>query len=395
MATALAELFPDRDAASLEAEMVAELEAAFEGWKPAAGNPEYWLIKTRARIGAALYEVASLVTRKSLRSLGQTIISVPPILAAPATVQSTWEAIDAEGPYLIPAGTEVTIVEAGEKYGFRTVEEVTIPAGKTTTDPGEVLLEAVEPGAAYNGLSTDPALSTSLAAIKPNGITLDGVTANGVDEETEDAYILRLTEELQTLTRSAVVTRDYEIIARRVPGVARATALNTYNPESKTFGNPLEVTVAVVDAAGAALSGAVKEAVEELLESRSLQNILTHVIDPTFTEVGVKVKGTIRAGYDEPAVLAAVEEQVASYLSPARWGLPEEGSADPGNSAGWENQLSVYVNEIIALADRVPGFNRVTSVELSKNGGAFGKADIELDGPAALAKPGTIEASTE
>ncbi|HEX5592016.1 MAG TPA: baseplate J/gp47 family protein [Solirubrobacterales bacterium] len=371
MASPLVELFNDVDARALEEAQVAAIQARFPDWEPNEGSPEWWDSKNTARVGAGLYDVASVMLPSAFQAFGETIVNVPRILAAPATVSSTWEAIDAAGPYTIPAKTQVDIVEGDTSYGFRTVAEVTIPAGKTTTAAGEVLLEAVRPGAEYNGLSGTAVLRDGLAKLKPDGVTLAGVTANGVDEEDEDAYLTRLAEELQTLTMSAVKSRDYSILARRVAGVARAVTLDNYNPADGTFGNPLMVSVAVVDAAGAALSAPVKEAVEELLEDRSLEDVVTHVIDPTYTNVDVVVSVAVAPGYEVEAVAAAVEAHLAEYLSPGNWGLPKTVSADPGNSAGWEEQTIVYYNEIIAQVDRVAGVDRVQALWLGGSGGGW------------------------
>jgi hypothetical protein len=387
----LVELFVDRTRAMLEEEMKAAVQARFPDYEPSPGNPEWWQAETLALKSEGLYDVAAVMLRSAFRAFGETIVGLEAIRAAPATVQSTWEAIDDDGPYEIPAGTKVDIVEGDSAYGFRTVESVTIPAGKTTTEPGEVLLEAVLPGVDYNELSGDPVLRDGLAKLKPDGITLDGVTANGVDEEDEDAYLTRLREELQTLTMSAVKSRDYSILARRIPGVARAVTLDNYNPDDGTWDNPLMVAVAVADASNAALSAPVKEAAEELLEDSSLEDVVTRVIDPTYTTVGAKLKVTVAAGYDKAATLAAVEEQVVSYLVSV--GVPRDGISDSGSAVGWELVDYVYLNEVLPAADQVAGVGRVVEIELSKNGGAFAKADVKLDGPAPLVKAGTIEVS--
>jgi hypothetical protein len=389
MATPFVELFTENDPATLETELFETLEEQFEGWDPAAEGLAVWLSKAFIRIASSVFDLASIVSREAFKTFGETIVNVPPIRAAPATAQSTWKATDTDG-HKIPAGTVVTITSEDVVFGFRTVGVVVIDPGSDETAAGAVLLEAVAPGDAYNGLTAAPELSSSLSFIDPDGIVLTGPTSGGVDAESEDAYLARLTEELQTLTLSAVLLRDYPILARRVAGVARATALDNYDPVAEEFEVPLVVTVAVHDVLGAALSEGVKEEAKTLLKSRSLSNIETHVIDPTFTEVGVKAKVAFVAGYDPVAVVAAVDARLSDYLASAKWGQPD-GNVDPGNSAGWENKLVVYVNEVLAEVDRVPGVSRVESVELSKNGGAFAKANVELDGPAALTKPGTIE----
>lgn len=383
------EVFADADAETLETEVYEAIEAAFEGWLPADGLLEVWLTKAFARIAVGVFDLASIVSREAFKTFGETIVSVPPILAAPATATSTWKAIDVDG-HTIPDGTLVKIaVNGDEALGFRTVGEVVIPAESDETEAGEVLLEAVEPGEAYNGLTAAPVLETGLTFV--DSITLTGATSGGVDAEDEDAYLNRLTEELQTLTLSAVVPRDYEILARRIAGVGRATALDNYNGETEEDEQPLVVSVAVVDADGAALSEGVKDEVKELLEARSLSDIVTFVIDPTFTEVGAKVEVVVASGYDPEAVIAAVEERLAEYLAAKNWGLPT-GTADESSSAGWVNQTVVYVNEVLAEVDRVAGVSRVVSVKLKKGAGSLEAKDVELSGPAPLVKSGTMEA---
>src|SRR5690606_38714353 len=121
----------------------------------------------------------------------------------------------------------------------------------------------------------------ALAGFGPGAITLTGPTSGGVDAEDEDAYIERLVEEMQIKTRSAVIPRDYAIIARRIPGVARATVLDNYDAEAEEAEVPLVVSVAVVDAEGNPLAEGVRDQVRAELEARSLTNVKVFVIDPT------------------------------------------------------------------------------------------------------------------
>jgi hypothetical protein len=387
MPTPFVELFGEVDTESLEEEVRETLEAAFEGWEPSDPNLDWWLTKIFVRITASVFGLASVVSREVFKTFGETIVSVPPILAAPATAQSTWKLIDDKG-HTIEDGTIVSIEASGdETLSFRVVGDVVVAPESDETEAGEVLLEAVEPGTDYNELTAAPEPQSAVSFVE--SIALGGATANGVDAEDEDTYLSRLTEELQTLTLSAVIPRDYEILSRRIAGVARATALDNYHLESEESEQPLVITVFVVDEDGAALSEKVKDEVQALLEERSLSNIVTFVGDPSFTEVGAKVEIVVAPGYDPEAVIAAVEERLDAYLAAKNWGLPETG--DAGTSSTWVNQTSVYVNEILSECDRVQGVSRVVSVELSKGEGELGTEDIELSGPAPLAEPGTLE----
>lgn len=380
------ELFSETNPDTIEAEVYEQLEAQFEDWEPAAGGLETWLTKAYVRIAASVFDLASVVSREAFKTFGETIVKVPPILAAPATAQSTWKLIDDKG-HTIEDGTLVRIEATGdESLSFRVVGDVEVPPESDETAAGEVLLEAVKPGEAYNGLAATPEPQSSVAFV--DSIALTGATSGGVDAEDEDAYLTRLTEELQTLTLSAVLPRDYEILSRRAAGVARATALDNYDADSEETEQPLVISVAVVDADGGALSEGVKDDVKALLEERSLSNVVTFVIDPTFTKVKAKATIVVAASFDPATVVAAAEARLAAYLSPANWGIPFTGG--PSTST-WQNQTTVYLNEVLAEVDRVQGVSRVVGVELAKGAGALGKSDVELAGPAPLTEPGTLE----
>lgn len=389
MPTPFVGLFGEVDTDLLETEVRETLEAAFEGWEAPAGSLTEWLIKSFVRISASVFGLASVVSREVFKTFGETIVNVPPILAAPATATSTWKLIDDKG-HTIDDGTLVSIEASGdETLSFRVVGDIVVAPESDETEAGEVLLEAVEPGTDYNELTAAPEPQSAVSFVE--SIALVGATANGVDAEDEDTYLSRLTDELQTLTRSAVISRDWEILARRIAGVARATALDNYNLETEESEQPFVVTVFVVDEDGAALSEKVKDEVQALLEERSLSNIVTFVGDPTFTKVGAKVEIVVAAGYDPEAVIAAVEERLTAYLAAQNWGLPETGDAG-GSSSTWVNQTTVYLNEVLAEVDRVQGVSRVVSVKLSKGAGELKAEDVVLSGPAPLPETGTMEA---
>lgn len=348
------------DAATIEQQVTEDLESKFEGWSPARGSLAAWLIKANARIKSIILGQAGTITRAAYKKLGETIAKAPPILAAPASVTSTWVFTDTEG-HMIENGTEVEIAISGdETAGFRVVGDVEVPPGESSTAVGGVVLQAIEPGAARNGLSADPVLISALS-LPIDSISLEGVTSGGVDEEDEDAYLDRLTEKLQTLSLSLILPRDFEINARDIAGVAFALCVPAYNYETKSE-EPLAVTVIGRDAAGASLSAPVKEELQESQEAQLLSGVKYFVGDPTHTKVDVFASATALAGFEPAAVEAAVDAQLAEYLASANWGL---------SSTGWVNRTTVYFNELIAEVDRVTGVDRVVSLLL---GGGSGKA---------------------
>jgi phage-related baseplate assembly protein len=369
------------DAAVLEQEVNEAVEAALEGWKSAEGDLLAWANKAFSRIGASVFDQTATMERGAFKRFGEAIVSVPPVQAAPATAESTWTMVDNAG-YTIPAGTQVTIAATGdEAVGFITVGDVVVAPGSTTAT---VLLQAVEAGETGNGLTADPELSDALAFVE--AIALEGTTANGVNEEEEDAYLNRLVETLQLLSLSLIVGKDFEIDARAVAGIARAKCIEAYNAEAAAE-EALHVSVYPIDESGLALSSLIKTALNERQEAKVPSGVKVHVADPAYTQVDVTATIVVQPGFDPATVIAAVGARLAEYFNPAKWGLPTQGDS----GSGWENRTSVYRFELISEIDRVGGVERVATLKLAKHGDALSTAEeLVLTGVAPLTKAGTF-----
>ena len=137
--------------ADLADEAFAYLEAQVEGWLPAPGNLETWLIESLAQLAGELMDVASAVPTSIFRYYGATILNLPALEAVPATTTTTWTVRDALG-YTILAGTVVGIPASGDTLlGFEVAQDTPIPAGQTTATG--VVIVAQDAGADGNGLS--------------------------------------------------------------------------------------------------------------------------------------------------------------------------------------------------------------------------------------------------
>lgn len=379
-----AELFPNVDSVTVKAEIVEQIQANVEDWKPRPSGLDMWWIEVKARLWSILMQQVSTMGAAAFKNFGRTIANVPPILAAPATVTSTWTATDDDG-HTVEDGVEVKIpVPGGEPLGFVVVGDVTIAPGKTATAAGEVLLQAIEPGEAGNGLSGEATPISTVTFV--DTIALVGASSGGVDEEDEDAYLDRLTEALQLLSLSLIVPRDLEIDARAVAGIARALCIPGYNPEDKTENNPLMFCLIPLDAAGASSSAPVQEELHERQQAKVPSGVKQFVANATHTKVDAFPSVTVLPGFDPATVEAAVGARLAVYFDPANWGTPSS-----GESTGWENRTKVYLNEVIAEVDRVQGVDRVVSLTIAEGGKPPGTADVTLKGIAPLAEPGKIE----
>lgn len=216
----------DTDARTISDEVVAAIQARFPEWTPADGNLETIIIDTFAQAIADARDVASLIGAEIFRAWGLHVAGVTPIEATSATATTTWTLTDTVG-HTIPAGTIVQLMDGDTAVPFATTIDKVVPAGQSTAT--NVTIQAVDTGAAANGLAGTVSLVDSLAFVSAITIT-SGSTGGGADGETDSAYLDRLREEVTLISPRPVLPNDFAILARRVPGVHRALAIDGYNP---------------------------------------------------------------------------------------------------------------------------------------------------------------------
>lgn len=353
-----------------------------DGYEANDNHLEAWLIAATARMNADTRTVASGVLLAIFRSYGETVIGLLPIDAIPATTATTWTMQDAAG-YTIPAGTQVAFQVAGDTLiPFVTTDDVAVPPGAVSTDVGAVNIIAIDPGTGGNNLPAGPVqLLDPLSFV--TAVEAVSATGGGVDAETDSEYLSRLIEELQISSPEPINPIDFAILARRIAGVHRATAVDGYDPTAAppTTGNERMVAVALVDASGNPVSAAVKAAVAADLEARRETNFIVHVFDPTYTAVTVDFTAIAMPGYDPAAVKSAAVDALTAYLSASNWGI------DAGDTVGtsWTNDDTVRYLKVSNVLNDVPGVRYVT--HLTVDGGAV---DVVLPGQVALPTPGAI-----
>jgi hypothetical protein len=350
------------------------LAANIPGYVPAEGNLDALIVEGVAAKVAEAMATAGGVTTDIFRYFGQSLVGLPPIDAAPAHMATTWAVNDTLG-YVIPAGTVVSHAVTGDRRQlFFTPTPVAIPPGNSTVT---VDLVAVESGTDGNGLPpASLVLAVPLSFV--SSVVSTSTTSGGADAEDTDAYLNRLSDELRLLSPRPILAADFSTLARRVPGVARALAIDGLDPVANTLGNERMVAVAVVDVAGAALSADVKAQVRSLLQARREVNFVVSVIDPTFTAISVAYVGQVLPGANTSTVTNDINAAVAAYLDPSTW-------AADSSPVEWRPKSTVRLFEVAALINSVVGFDFLTSLTL--NGGT---ADVVLTGRAPLPTPGTI-----
>jgi hypothetical protein len=144
----------------LAEESFAYLEDQVDGWLPAPGNLETWLIEAISQLAGELMDVASAVPTSIFRYLGESILGLPAHASTPATTETTWTVKDALG-YTIQAGTLVGIPASGDVLlAFEVAADTVIPAGNTSV--AGVTIVAQDDGTDGNGLAGQPQLIDAL-----------------------------------------------------------------------------------------------------------------------------------------------------------------------------------------------------------------------------------------
>lgn len=227
------------------------LEAKTGGlWEPHDGQLDTWVIEANARMASTVRDIASDVPRTIFRYFG-SLVNIPPIEATAATALLDVTAVDAAG-YMIPAYTNFGIDDGfGNLKIFETSDDLFIPAGATIYTALPV--SAVDEGVDSSGIGTTGGpvvLLDDLAWVQD--VTLESPTTGGVDEEDDDDYLNRLTQNLRLLAPRPILAADFALLAKNIVGVYRALALDGFDPATSSSTTK---TAAVTVAGNTTLSG--------------------------------------------------------------------------------------------------------------------------------------------
>lgn len=378
----------DTDPDSIAQEAYTYLEGVAPGWTPHDGELDVWLIEAFAQAAADLRDVATDVQTNIFRYFGASVIALPPVDATPAIGSTNWTLTDALG-HTIPEGTVIGVPDGfGNFLPFQvTTTTVVPPASSTATN---VPIEALDEGADGSGLGT---LGTACSLLDQlawvSGVVLAGATTGGTDAEDDTAYLNRLATALRLMSPRPILPADFSTLAETVAGVGRATAYDGYDAVVMTTGNERTISVAVTDEDGLAVSGGIKTNVLNYLDSLREVNFLVYVVDPSYSTVDVTYSATIYPGYSAAEVKARIDIALASFLSPALWGINNT-AANPA----WINKNTVKLNDLIVTIGKVDGVDDVGAVTQRISPAAYAAADIVMPGvfplPLAGVMTGTV-----
>ncbi len=383
--------FPiDVEPVDIEGDAFDYITAQVPGWSPSPGNLEAWLVEALAQTAGELRTIAALVPDTIFQFFGASVLGLPPYAALPAFATTSWVMQDAAG-YTVDAGTVIAVTPSAslDSYAFQLVDDLVVPPGTTVVSGAQC--EALLPGAAASGLSGPVVVVDQVDFV--TSVTLDEPTYGGSDAEADDAYLSRLSALLTLLSPRPILPQDFAILVQQeIEGVARAVAIDLYNPGPPIDTNcPRCVTVAVVaddgTPCGSNANGDIKAQALALLQSAREVNFLVFVVDPTYTKIDVSYDVQCFPGYASADVDALVQAAIEDFLAPTNWGLPTFGDS---SGRSWLNTTSVRYLELAQAVNNVAGVAYIITLSLAKHGSSLGQADVALPGPAPLTQPGTI-----
>lgn len=355
-------------------------------WQPQTGQLDVWIARAVAQLASELTSLASDVQDDIFRWFGASLMGIQPLDAISATVASTWALSDNTG-HTITAGTSVSIPDsAGNLQGFQVDADIVVPNGQSATTSGQVLLRAIVPGSAATGIGGNSVvvqLNDILDWV--TSVTLTGATAGGQDAESDPDYLARLSDTLRRLSQRPILPADFAAMAVTADStVARAVAIDGYNPGDSTYNNERMITVSAAKADGTDVSAPVAVKIQALLDSNREVNFIVNYMNPNRTTINVNATIVVQSGFDASSVYAAAESAVTSYLNPANWGQ-DPSVRESTTATTWVETGTLYYNNLIAVISDVDGVDHVTAMTVNS-----GTSDISLNGPASLTTIGTI-----
>lgn len=223
------------DATTLAQNAYAFIAAQIPGWVPPDGDLLAFAIQAMAMMVSARATIDAQVSTAIFQYFGGALLGVQPNLAASAETTTTWQMVDDQG-YTVPAGTQIGFQTSGSTTViFSTTADFTVPAGQTTTAAGAVTVQAQVAGSTANNIpdTTPITVVSSLAYVE--SVVATAVTSGGADAETTGAYLNRLSNQLQLLSPRPVLAADFALLAMNEPFVARALAIDNFNPNNNTL----------------------------------------------------------------------------------------------------------------------------------------------------------------
>jgi hypothetical protein len=215
----------ETDPEVIRQDVISFIQAEFPEWEPSEGQLDQLILRATSLKAAVIADMASRVQRSIYRYFGATVTNILPIAETYASVVIDFVAMDTDG-HTIDGGTQVGLVDAnGDIHLFSTVTDAVIPAASNSV---QAVAEALEAGTADSGLSGPVQLVEQIDWLESASTVAP--SAGGGDPEDDETYLNRLTNNLGLMAPRPILAPDFAIIARNIPGVWRAIAIDNYLP---------------------------------------------------------------------------------------------------------------------------------------------------------------------
>ncbi len=227
-----------------------DVMAQIPGYVPRQGHLDVAVIEETAQMAAEAGAVAGTMIPIIFMWFGK-LVGITPITGTRATAPVTFTMRDTLG-HTIPAGTVVNYPISGSSGTTQllfTVQSPIVISSGLSTGTGTLICETIGTFANGQPVATCQMVSTNASVLS---VATTAVTSGGINAETANAYLNRLSNELQLLAPRPILALNYAAMAPNVPGVFRAMAINGLNPGRKvTNGATTNGSKTVTSASGA------------------------------------------------------------------------------------------------------------------------------------------------
>lgn len=377
----------DTDVETIYQDFVDYVRGFHPDWNPSEAQIDVIIARFFAQQTATIADMGSRVQRSIYRYLGAHLENIPPLPGSPAQATISFHIVDGLA-HILPLGTLVALKDAnGDTFTFQTLEELVVAEGAPEWQ--NVASVATELGAAGNNLTGTVEMLEQFDWIDEAQVS--GASSGGSDPEEDDIYIQRLTDNL-SIPRRPALANDLVIMARNVPGVWRAAAIDNYRDTGGgTYATDKEDSVAIsaVDADGQVVTGTVLDQLMSYLVGNLRQNFDLEFVPPSYNTIHVTYTAH---GYDEPGYSAAsveseVNDSLELFLSPARSGMVNN---DIRNRS-WKVTQTMRYLELTTIVENNRHIDYVETLTFAVNAGPSNTANKALAGPFSLTEPGVID----
>jgi hypothetical protein len=358
---------PDQDLISA---MIAYYGIVNPGWVPREGNTEVLLMEA---IALAIAENVATINRLP-GAVVEAVLHLAGVdrdFGAPAIGTATINLADGLG-YTIPTGTRFYLpLATGTVVFLAQAPDTQIAAGATSATIN--LISQINTAAA-NGVTTGTRLVLADQLSMVQTVVLASTVSSGRDPETDAAWRDRGVARLKRLSDALVVPAQFNAFIDEDVRIGRVMTVDLWDGSvgsPHTPGaDPGHITCCVLDPTGLTLGTPDLTDLQAQAQAKAAAMLAVHVINAALDTANIVVTFVTAAGYVAATVAAAIITTLRNYINPLTW------------AAG----APLRHNELVSVADQVPGVDYITHVMI--NGSTL---DVTASSPRALPQAGLLD----